>query len=409
MESSRLWQFRIFGATWLAYAALYLCRKNFSVMMPLLRSAEGLRAEELAQTIAVYSAFYCLGQFTSGMLSDRWGARLVVTLGMLGSAMATAAMGWFPSAGGLLALQAVNGFSQACGWPGVLKLMAEWTPLSRRGETMAWWGSHLVVGGMAATVFATWAATGPVWAALGWRRAVWFPAALLTLIAALFWLLARDRTAVQAVRRPVWGGVREVIRNPAVQAIAGMYFCAKLTRYVFLFYLPTYMAERLNYSAEEAGYTSSIFELAGFVGVVSAGYLSDRLFGGRRFPVGSLFLVLLAGACLAHPQLAAAGRLGNALGIGLIGLLIFGADALMSGAGTQDAVRPEVAATAGGITNAVGSIGQACSAPIVTSVAGRFGWDSVFVLLAGFSLAGALFLLTQWGYRRVAVTSASAA
>ena len=400
MKSSRLWQFRIFGATWLAYASLYLCRKNFSVILPLLRSEEGLRLEELAATLSVYSGCYCLGQLGSGLLSDRWGARRVVAAGMLFSAAATAAMGFLPGIPSLLALQAVNGLAQACGWPGVLKLMAEWIPVERRGATMAWWGSHLVVGGLAATVFATWAATGPVMVALGWRRAVWWPALALALVAAVFWTLARDGVR-STPRRPVlWKGLGEVVRNRAVQAIAGMYFCVKLTRYVFLFWLPTYMTEQLGYGVADAGYTASMFEVAGFAGIVGAGYLSDRAFGGRRFPVGSLLLLLLAGACLLHPRLASAGRWGNLAGIAFIGALIFGADALMSGAGTQDAVRTKVAATAGGVTNAVGSLGQILSAPVAALISQRFGWDAVFVLLMLFSLVGALLLMTQWGFRR---------
>ncbi len=35
------WQARIFTITWLGYAAFYLCRKNFSVLMPMWKSEAG--------------------------------------------------------------------------------------------------------------------------------------------------------------------------------------------------------------------------------------------------------------------------------------------------------------------------------------------------------------------------------
>jgi sugar phosphate permease len=408
MESLRHWQFRIFGATWLAYAALYLCRKNFSVIMPLLR-AEGVSADLLASSIAVYSAFYCLGQFTSGLLSDKFGARRVVFFGMMVSAAATASLGIFPLSATVIWLQALNGFAQACGWPGVLKLMAAWFPPERRGRVMSWWGSHLVVGGFVSTLFATYAATGPVLVAMGWRRAVWAPAIALAGFALLFWLLARDRETGSGSKPRVIGGVAEVLQSPAIRAISAMYLTVKCARYVFLFWLPTYMTERLNYSADEAGYTSSVFEVAGFGGVLAAGYLSDRWFGGRRFPVGSLAMLLLAAACLLHPSLASLGRWGNILGIALIGALTFGADSLMSGAGTQDAVRTEVAATAGGVTNMIGSLGQIISAPLAAQVSSRFGWDSVFYVLVILALAGSAALSTQWRFTAQPLRSASAA
>ena len=45
-----------------------------------------------------------------------------------------------------------------------------------------------------------------------------------------------------------------------------------------------------RYGPGEAGYTSSLFELAGFCGAVLAGYLSDHFMRGRRFPLGTIML-----------------------------------------------------------------------------------------------------------------------
>ncbi len=59
--SSR-WRLRIFGATWLAYAGFYLCRKNFSVVMPLLTDEFGYTKTDLAWLLTGYSLVYMLGQ-----------------------------------------------------------------------------------------------------------------------------------------------------------------------------------------------------------------------------------------------------------------------------------------------------------------------------------------------------------
>ena len=47
-----------------------------------------------------------------------------------------------------------------------------------------------------------------------------------------------------------------VARNSNIRVIAGAYFCLKLTRYAFLFWLPVYLTERLGLSAADAGYSS---------------------------------------------------------------------------------------------------------------------------------------------------------
>jgi sugar phosphate permease len=395
------WPCRIFVSTWLAYAGFYFCRKNFSVLMPRLTEEESISSAQLANAVFLYSVFYCAGQIVSGLLSDRYGPRRVVTAGMLVSAAATGAMGFASSAGEFTLLQAANGFAQACGWPGLLKMMSYWFSSEKRGVTMAWWGTNYIAGGFLATIFATWAATGPVMIALGWRRGAWWPALVLAACAAVFWMLARD--GPREVRRPdSFAGLREVIAAPSINAIAGMYFAVKLARYVFLFWLPLYMTERLGYGAGEAGYTSSIFELAGFGGALLAGYVSDRAAGGRRFPVGAVMMFLLAAACWMHPSLAAAGRWGNAIGIAIIGAMTFGPDVLMAGAGTQDAVRKELAATAGGYTNAVGSLGQVLSPYVASLISTRFGWDWVFYFLVVIAAAGGAILATQWNFRRTA-------
>src|ERR1051325_8412563 len=101
MDSQRRLQTSIFAATWLSYVGFYFCRKNFSVLMPLL-AKEGIGKDELANVLFVYSLSYVAGQFTSGLLSDRLGARRVVFGGMLVSAAATALMGWTHSLAAIL-------------------------------------------------------------------------------------------------------------------------------------------------------------------------------------------------------------------------------------------------------------------------------------------------------------------
>lgn len=397
----RNWRIRIFASTWLSYAGFYFCRKNFSVLMPLLARDEGFTNSQLADALFVYSLFYCGGQFVSGMLSDRFGPRLIVTLGMLTSAAATAAIGFIPGVGLIVACQAINGFAQACGWPGLLKLMAYWFSSESRGVTMAWWGTNYVLGGFFATIFASWAATGPLMIALGWRRGAWWPALILGVLAIVFWCLARDGDgSAETESRQLGGGLREVFANSAVNIIAGMYFCVKLVRYVFLFWLPLYMTQRLNYGPGEAGYTSSAFELIGFAGVLLAGYASDHIAGSRRFPVGTIMMFVLALACWLHPELASQGRWGNIAGIGLIGMTAFGSDVLMSGAGVQDCVRKEVAGTAGGYANAIGSMGQVLSPYVASWISTRFGWDQVFYVLVFVAATGGALLSTKWNYRR---------
>lgn len=396
----------------MAYAAYYLCRKNLSVLLPSLSGHLGHTRQDLASLVFVYSFAYAAGQFLMGPLSDRFGARRVVTVGMLASSAATVGFGVSSSLAALAAFQAVNGIAQASGWSGLLKIMSAWFGPQGRGVLMAWWSTNYVLGAFLATVFATWAAGAPVAEWLGWRRGAWLPAVLLAVLALVFVVFVRDRpgTGVTGDRATAAspGGLWATVRgNGPLHALAAAYFVVKLTRYVFLFWLPLYMVERLGYGQEQAGYTSSLYELLGFVGVLAAGYASDHWCHGRRFPVGAVMLAGLAVACGLHPALSALGWWGNVAGIALIGMLTFGPDTLIGGAAVQDVTTPETAATAAGYVNGVGSVGQLLSPYVVATVVDRQGWDALFLWLVAMSLVGSALLATRW--REPAVRAAQGA
>ncbi|MHC4497373.1 MAG: hypothetical protein ACYSYM_16285, partial [Planctomycetota bacterium] len=57
----RVWRYRIFALTWLAYGGFYLCRKNLSIAMPLLNRDLGFTKHNFAMVLFCYSLFYALG------------------------------------------------------------------------------------------------------------------------------------------------------------------------------------------------------------------------------------------------------------------------------------------------------------------------------------------------------------
>ncbi|MGA2436190.1 MAG: MFS transporter, partial [Bryobacteraceae bacterium] len=314
-------------------------------------------------------------------------------------------------------LEFVNGLGQATGWTGSGKLMAAWFERRERGVVMAWWGTSYVLGGFLASVFATWIVTNPnFFPELGWRRGMFGPALILLLVTAYFFWKVRDdpkqagimarieddcQTAAPAsATRTSWA----FLRSGNIQAIACMYFLVKLMRYSLLFWLPLYLSQRLHYSDGRAGYTSSLFELVGFLGPIIAGYISDRMLESRRFPVGATMLWALALVCLLNPFANMAGFWGTAISISVTGILIYGPDMLMSLPAVQDAAGRGETARALGYVNGVGSCGQLVSAYAVAGLVRWFGWDSTFALFAALSILAGVILAWRWNADRPGIT-----
>jgi sugar phosphate permease len=294
---------------------------------------------------------------------------------------------------------------QGCGWSACLKVLGSWFARKERGTVMAWWGTSYVLGGFLATVFATFAATQMFVApSLGWRRGFLFPAIILA--GAAVWFGLRTRNAPPEVGLPAHAEEKEetqdsgspwqAARTPEVWILAGMYFFLKITRYSLLFWLPLYLVQRMQYGEDWAGYTSSLFELVGFSGALIAGYVSDRLLNGRRYPVGATMLFLLAGWLLIHPVIGRLGPAAMAVSVSMLGILVYGPDLLMSGPASIDAVGSAHAARAAGIVNGVGSLGQMISAYVVAVIVSRFGWDQLFTFFVLCAAAAGGLLTLRW-------------
>lgn len=411
-QKMNLWRIRIFALTWLAYFGLYFCRKNFSVVMPVLSRDVGISKDELAIVITIYSIMYMLGQFVNGYLSDRVGPRIIVGVGLLLTVISNLILGWVGTLGAFIFLMGLNGYGQSSGWSGLLKNLTPWFKKEERGIMMSFWTTCYVIGGIAATAFATyWISDQYFFSALGWKRAFIMPAVLLLLIAVIYSVFIRNKPADAGLKAyddeptqadeegtTASGNKFAVLKNGAVWVAAGMYFFVKFTRYAFLFWLPLYLSEALHYSDLEAGYTSVAYEAFGFFGVLAAGFISDYFFKSRRFPVGAIMLFLLALSLFIEPYLSSLGIVSVVCAIGLIGFFTYGPDSLMSGAAAMDMGKEEGAAMAAGFINGVGSAGQLLSPGIVAFVSSKYGWDALFNLFVVVALMGALLLLLKWNY-----------
>lgn len=161
-KECRFWRYRIFALSWLAYGGFYLCRKNFSVAMPLLNQDLGFTKDHFAFVLFLYSLFYAMGQFYNGFLSDKFGPRLIVGIGLCLAVLANVFLGFGASLLVFGLLLCVNGTGQSTGWSGTVKNMAPWFRRRERGVVMSWWSTCYVVGAVAATTLATFVVTHPI-------------------------------------------------------------------------------------------------------------------------------------------------------------------------------------------------------------------------------------------------------
>ncbi|MCC6524175.1 MAG: MFS transporter [Polyangiaceae bacterium] len=352
-------------------------------------------------------AAYAVGQFASGAIGDRHGARKLIALGMIGSALACAAFGLSDLPLVFALLFGLNGLFQSSGWPGTVKAMAEWTAPARRGRVMGLWATCYQVGGIAATAVATF-----LLAHFGWRAAFLGPALWVATVGIAVWALLRPGpfaerrastgvvpTAEDAVARARHVEARtlarrELLVSRVLWCYGLCYFCLKLIRYSILSWLAYYFTKALHLDAETSGYLSTSFEIGGFAGTVAMGWISDKLVHKvTRAACAAVAIVGLAGALLLYSFVGASSLGANFASMALVGALLFAADSLISGAAAQDAGGAHGAGLAAGVVNGVGSLGAVLQGVVTIWLKNRLGWSEVFLAFVGVALLGALALV----------------
>jgi sugar phosphate permease len=385
---------QVFLSAWVLYASYYICRKDIS-------PTTGPGISHFALSLICFGAAYSLAQFVGGALADSIGARRTALAGATISVLCTSLLAFHSSPVLQLVLMVGNGLGQGLGWPAMLQLLGKWFHRGERDRVLGWWSTSYILGGVLATALTAWLVVHTRSVELSGFVPAHLVSSAVLLFAALFFFfgtahlaqpvppespLPASTRADSAAMRTQSRAWRQIITNRRIQVISIVYFFLKMTRYTLLFWLPLYLTSSLGYTQHSADHFAAFFELFGFLGPLVAASVVRRWFGERRMVLGAGILFALAFICLLHPVLASSGWFGTAVSISLMGILIYGADVLMSAMAVLDAVPDHLHGRAAGFVNGIGSIGQTLSPFLVTIFVLQLGWTKLFDLFVFFAL-----------------------
>ncbi|MEG0545971.1 MAG: MFS transporter [Oscillospiraceae bacterium] len=112
----------LFLLCWVAYFSTYICRLNFSAVMPELQKGEVFSESQIALVSSAFFICYGAFQFVSGILGDKLDTRLMVFWGLLISSVSNILIFFNHSFYSLLFLWAINGIVQSMVWSPILKI-----------------------------------------------------------------------------------------------------------------------------------------------------------------------------------------------------------------------------------------------------------------------------------------------
>lgn len=123
----------IVGFATLISVLLYLDRLCISLAELYIKQDLGLSDEQIGVMLGAFFWTYALAQVPSGWLTDRFGARVMLTIYIVSWSAFTGLTGLAGSFAGLLALRFAFGIAQAGAYPTCAAMLSRWVPLSSRG------------------------------------------------------------------------------------------------------------------------------------------------------------------------------------------------------------------------------------------------------------------------------------
>ena len=358
---------------------------------------------QMGLVFSIFSLSYFLGQTPWGMVADRFGARWIVAIAILGWSVFTGMTGLAWGYASLLAIRFVFGLLEAALSPAVATAFGRWTLPTERATAF---GAYLGGGRLGGAI--TPALATLLMLAFGWRWmfAIFGAVGVVACAAWLYWyrddpadhprvnaaeakLLAQGSAPEPRKSRTSWG---PLLRSGRLWRLLGTAFGSTFMWQFYITWFPTYLREHRGMSATEASFYAGVPFFAGMIATWAGGIITDAL--SRRYhprfartQVGLVSLVfgallMFTGVWLTEPRIAA-------LAMGLAA----GAVDLYLGAAWSSAV--DIGGSSGGavagLMNAASNCAGFASPALMGWVLGATGnWNIILSLSAGSTLLAAV-------------------
>jgi OPA family glycerol-3-phosphate transporter-like MFS transporter len=410
----RLAQWRMLLAAMFCYLFFYTGRQTFGFAIPGIQAEFGLSKETLGWASTAMLWMYAIGQAINGNLADKFGGRRIMSIG----AVLSCGANWVTSfAGGFISLilpWGVNGYFQALGWAPGSRLLSNWWGAAERGKV---YGFYVFAAGCASVLSYVTSVVVIDVLHLEWRWIFRLPVLLMLAGGIVFYLVARERpqdkgypalddtgvaNAEDSANAATQGGEETsrqrylaVLKNPRLLVAAVSLGFQNAARYGLIVWVPVHFLGanwQKGDSFIDPKWITIALPVGMAVGALSNGWVSDKLFGSKRYKAIMLYMVLGALTSLWMWSLPAHSAVGL-LALFLCGFFVYG-PASSFWALCPDLVGARRAGTATGIMNFASYLFAGLAEPLIGRMLDTTGNTSlIFVVVTTACACSALVAL----------------
>ena len=435
VKKYRYWEWRTILVLCLGYALFYFVRKNLGMAIPAMEAELGISKTQLGIFLTLHSIIYGFSRFVNGLLVDRFSKKRIMALGLFLTCAVNLFICFSPKLNGMLnlldaegkatlglvyligSMWVLNGYLQGMGVPPCFSLLAHWIKPSELATKQSIWNvSHTFGAGIVVALcgfilnhfgYSAWylCFAVPALIALIGVPVLWFglkddPTEIgLPPVEKMDNALktgADDHSPLDNMDRSRYKKVinRMVLGNPYIWIIAVSNFCVYVIRLTILDWGASFLTETKGMDIAEAGGLLATTEIVGgTLGMLLAGWLSDKLFKSKAHRT-CFFCVIFATLSFTLFWKCESMTMSFILLV-ISAFFIYGPQALYGVCASQQATK-HAAGTGNGIVGIFGYASSIVSGVIFGSLAQSGGWDSVFPVAIAFGVVGAVSIGLMW-------------
>lgn len=362
-----------------------ICYYTVFAATPFFRDAFGLSRFSVGLVVTTLTLGYAVFLLPLGALTDRFGERVTLSLGLVGLSVGTVLVASATTYALLLAAVFVLGSTYGVAIPGTNKAIFDAIDAGRQNLAMGI-KQVGVTGGSGASALLITGLAG----AFDWRAGFLVAAAVGSIVAVAFARSYSSAGGKDTAGYPDFGALRS--NRPYVALLtAGLFLGAAL--FTTTGYTVLYVEESIGASVAFGGVVLALVQLAGSAGRVLTGWLSDVLPGRARSRIGLLLVAQSLGSAVMFVVVASTTTArGAAVAFAVLGFFVLGYTGVYySVMATLVGADEMGGATAGG--QLALTAGALVAPPAFGSLADTVGYRSAWLFLAAIVTVAAGLLL----------------
>lgn len=268
------------------YGITYIDRVNVSTAASVFQKELHLSNAQVGFVFSAFAYPYLIFQIIGGWVSDKFGARMALTVSAVIWAGATLATGFAGTLTTIIIARVLLGFGEGATFPTATRAMSDWAPASRRGFVQGVTHSAARLGNALTPPLVAWLIALTSW------RGSFKVLGVVSLAWAVVWgwyfrnnpASHKSITQEELAELPVYNPARR--KDPVPWAaltkrmlpVTLVYFCYGWTLWLYLAWIPSFFLHSYKLDMKKSAFFSAGVFFAGVIGDTLGGIVSDRIY-----------------------------------------------------------------------------------------------------------------------------------